>query len=177
MTPEQAKRITKDWILANVDLARAAQTWEDFPIRGERTKRTVRLNYVAPYEWAWDKYLGDMMRLVTVRVGQVMPSEGDWDNALNMASTRQYIEWYRQGYSPPPIVVIENQHGELISLNRRRWLAAREAGIETLSAWFSPVDGLRPQWQIFACNQRREITICQRKPDKSCIGCRIFEEV
>ena len=92
MTPEQAKRITKGWILTNVDLARAAQTWEDFPMRCEREKRTVRLNYVAPYEWAWDKCLGDMMRLVYVRVDQITPSEGEWDNALNMASTRQYIE-------------------------------------------------------------------------------------
>jgi hypothetical protein len=55
------------------------------------------------------------------------------EDVLSMESTRKYIEWYQKGYLPMPIFVV-NKFGELMSINRRRLIAARAAGIDQIPA-------------------------------------------
>ena len=72
--------------------------------------------------------------------------------ALTLATTRQYIEWFKQGHKPPPISVVRHvRGGHLVSCNRRRWLAAREAGVETLKCWYSPTHNRRAKWELKLC--------------------------
>lgn len=48
-----------------------------------------------------------------------------------------YVQWLEEGREPPPIVVVRHVNGELHSLNRRRVMAARDAGRNTILVWFS----------------------------------------
>jgi hypothetical protein len=55
---------------------------------------------------------------------------------LQMPSTQQYIQWYKEGHMPPPITVVFNTTQEkYLSTNRRRLLAAREAGMKQIPVW------------------------------------------
>lgn len=177
LTIEQADATTIDWIRENVDLERAAATWDAQPFRCEHEKRTERIDYTPGYNWAWDQSLGEVMTLVEIQVADCYPKEGGWDNAINMASTLRYVQWFEEGHRPPPIIVIRNKDGDLVSLNRRRWLAAREVGIETLPAWYSPStkNGMYTAWALYTCRMADGPMICERKPEKSCAGCHIFK--
>ena len=63
-------------------------------------------------------------------------SEGmTYEQIVNMPTTQKYIEWYKQGHFGPPISVVFNApEGRLKSSNRRRVVAAMEAGIERIPA-------------------------------------------
>jgi hypothetical protein len=52
----------------------------------------------------------------------------------------RYVGWYRQGLVPPPLFVAESDKvpGRLLTTNRRRALAAQEAGVAAVPAWYSP---------------------------------------
>ena len=68
----------------------------------------------------------------------VDPNEIDYNekhtsekDVIEMESTQKYIQWLKQGIQPMPIQVIRNvDSGKLLSVNRRRLLAAREAGVK-----------------------------------------------
>jgi len=99
LTVEQADQITQEWVEANVDLERARECYRGYPCRRENQKLN-RLDYAPEYEWMIDR-LGDVSVLVEIGVDEVVPSEGDWKVALQYETTRQYIEWFRQGPNPP----------------------------------------------------------------------------
>ena len=61
--------------------------------------------------------------------------ELDYDAIVRMPTTRRYIRQYQQGEMAPPARVVRLKDGTLSSLNRRRIVAAREAGIEEVPAW------------------------------------------
>lgn len=61
------------------------------------------------------------------------------DGITRTPTFRQYVEWAREGSEPPPISsVARSQNGKLVSTNRRRLLAAQEAGAKAIKGWFSP---------------------------------------
>jgi hypothetical protein len=53
---------------------------------------------------------------------------------------QRYVELARAGVEAPFVQVNENDRGELVSSNRRRVMAAKEAGVPTLRAWVSPIN-------------------------------------
>lgn len=55
---------------------------------------------------------------------------------IGMDSTQKYIQWFKQGYEPMPITVVIHQDSKKMnSINRRRILAARAAGVTKIPAW------------------------------------------
>ena len=61
-----------------------------------------------------------------------------YEQVVAMPTTQQYIEWYKQGKESPPIDVVvkqnESEKGQLYSTNRRRVVAAIEAGVSKIPA-------------------------------------------
>lgn len=51
----------------------------------------------------------------------------------------KYVEWAKSGHEPPPISTAENtkEGGKVVSANRRRVLAAQDAGSKSIKAWHS----------------------------------------
>lgn len=145
-TVEQANRIPKDWPAKNVDIEKAEAQWQ-----------TIRppVNGLEPYEfdmpqlgtWRYERFEGFSV-LVEIPVSGMEAAEKEWEFALRYETTQRYIGWQRDGHEPPPPVVITNKHGQLRCMNRRRWLAAREAGVDTLKCWYSPSAGARPKWEL-----------------------------
>ena len=72
--------------------------------------------------------------------GDLLKLEGEkYDTVVNMPTTQRYIEWYKQGEVPPPITVIKRaegveNEGKLVNTDRRRVVAAIEAGVKTIPA-------------------------------------------
>lgn len=101
-------------------------------------------NGTEPFQWAppdvgtWslNPDMGEAAVFLYVPVTAFEPLEQDWDHALRLPSTRRYIDWFRAGHEPPPVFLLRNDRGHLRSCNRRRWLAARAAGIERLPVWY-----------------------------------------
>lgn len=176
-TIPQADQITQEWVEENVDLERARQVCLDRPMRSESQKLTL-LDYKPEYEWMIDDTLGDVEVLTEVAVSDVEPGEKDWDRALMYETTRQYIEWFQEGHEPPPITVVRHVDGSLISANRRRWLAARAAGVKTLKCWYSPTSETgRPKWELRLCSMGGDDRICREySAGGSCVTCAHFEE-
>lgn len=52
----------------------------------------------------------------------------------------KYAEWAKAGHEPPPISTSKaaKEGSKVVSSNRRRLLAAQEAGVEKIKAWHSP---------------------------------------
>lgn len=58
-----------------------------------------------------------------------------FDQVARLPTTQKYIEWYQGGFFGPPITVVQNEiSGRGKSTNRRRIVAALEAGIEKIPA-------------------------------------------
>jgi hypothetical protein len=81
---------------------------------------------------------GFVYRLVMIDPDKIDYAE-KWESVegvLAMPSTKNYIQWYKEGHLPLPISVIYNQPSKTyMSTNRRRLLAARAAGIKRIPAW------------------------------------------
>lgn len=83
--------------------------------------------------------------LVELSPRDLEPGEFDWaDPARTMDRGRlpdveRYMEWLEQGLEPPPIVVVETDHGTLRVIDgHRRLLAAERLGLP-VRAWLSPM--------------------------------------
>ena len=54
-------------------------------------------------------------------------------------SYQRYVQWFKEGREAPPISVFDNRNYPLpVSANRRRVLAAREAGVKSILGWYGP---------------------------------------
>ena len=61
--------------------------------------------------------------------------EGEtYDKVVSMPTTQKYIEWYKQGYEPPPMSLVVHYKNGLSPTERRRWVAAIEAGVKKVPA-------------------------------------------
>ncbi len=142
-TVEQADCVTLIWLLDNVDFDQAKARWEcPFPSNVVQFRCEFEMPTLGT--WRLDPTTDEFSVLVDIPVVEFEPSENEWDKALKFASTRQYIIWQKQGYAPPPLEVVKTATGKLISLNRRRWLAARAAGVKSLYCWYSGT--CHPSW-------------------------------
>lgn len=179
ITIEQADNLTWEGFFETVDWEKAHQAYLAHPNRAESKKLQLLENTIPEYDVMYDKVLGDVWVLVVVSVDEVQPSDGDWERALQYETTQQYIEWFKEGKQPPPIKVVRHVDGRLISCNRRRWLAAREAGVERLLAWYIHTNSNgRPKFERKICsrNGNNEEIVCNRyKQGLSCVGCEYFE--
>jgi len=168
LTVAQCDGITQDWIDNNVDFERAAASYSAYP----RNRWQELVDYTPEYEWIWDKTLGDIFAYTFIPVADFTPAEPDWEYILRHPSTQLYIQWYKEGHLPPPLYVVQYiDDGHLVSCNRRRWLAAREAGIKELPCYYSPTtpEG-RPAWSRRVCYLDHK-TICTWKPRGNCTTC------
>jgi hypothetical protein len=86
--------------------------------------------------WRFDEWCRTYEVLVEVDVSDLTIAEPE-DGCKYRDDYRKYVEWAKEGREPPPIEVVRHVDGHLVSLNRRRTLAAREAGVKTLKAWYS----------------------------------------
>lgn len=77
--------------------------------------------------------------LVELPVDELVLSEHE-DMIRKHPTFARYVEMARAGHEPPPISVAVSDDGQLVSRNRRRVLAAKEAGLKTLKAWVSPLN-------------------------------------
>ena len=133
---EWADGISMEWIEQNVDL-RAALTVEEDPQYHPPSTYSR-----SPAQWAGEAgmwrmdWQGQCAVLLRVPVLCAEPGEKGWDHVINTTETQQYIAWMRQGIMPPPVGLMRNDASRLTYLNRRRWLAARAAGVESWLAWY-----------------------------------------
>lgn len=81
-----------------------------------------------------------------------------------------YVEWAKKGSEPPPINISINGDGTIVSSNRRRVLAAQDAGVESIKGWYSPFnketglplkygDVLRASKEVTVNNQQGSIPL------------------
>lgn len=135
-TVEWADSLSLEWVEKNVNLSAARATddepqWNPLPTK-----------YAKPAKWSgtlgtWrmDKD-GQCAVLIEVPVLCATPGEPDWEYASRYPETQQYAEWMRQGIMPPPVGMLRHVDGPLVLLNRRRWLAARMAGVQKWWVWY-----------------------------------------
>ena len=84
---------------------------------------------------------------------ELTPAEQDWDFARRHWTTRNYVQWALGGHQAPPVNVVRHANSDrgLVSTNRRRVLAAWEAELDTVLAWFSETDASgRALWKMKA---------------------------
>lgn len=69
---------------------------------------------------------------------QIVPTEHEQDIRRHPTFDR-YVSWYKAGHVPPPVFVAQSDKGDgrWFTTNRRRTLAARDAGIKQIPAWVS----------------------------------------
>lgn len=74
-------------------------------------------------------------QLQILAIDDVMFVEDPFDPGIRY-SVAAYVEYFKQGYEPPPGNVVYNQPSKrLVTLNRRRVYAAKLAGRTHLAAW------------------------------------------
>jgi hypothetical protein len=99
--------------------------------------------------WRLDPLDGDYDVLVELPTDQIISGEPE-DGVKFHESYKHYLLWARHGLEPPPITVVAHaDDGRLVSIDRRRLLAAQEAGRKKIKAWFSettPNGG--PTWKL-----------------------------
>jgi len=137
---QEADQVEMSWIRENIDLGQAKQMYLPQP----RTSRKNRHSFKMPPLGTWRvSPFGDISVLIEIPVNEMEASEQEWDIALRYPETQLYIQWQKEGYEPPPLdvirtAIVNGRGGNLRSCNRRRWLAAREAGVKSLKCWYSP---------------------------------------
>ncbi len=134
---EELDKITIDEIARTIDSGKAYAIYCNAPFFPSSSLEPAV--FTMPSEGTWRRNnRGEYEILVKISPLDMMAGEGDWDYALGLESTQIYIQWQKEGKLPPPLTVVRNYKGELISCNRRRWLAAIEAKTEYLYCWYSP---------------------------------------
>jgi len=100
--------------------------------------------------WQLDPW-GELNVLVEIPISEFAPFEGEWERVLKTPQMAEYIRWQKDGFEPPPLSVVSTDMGNLSTQNRRRWLAAREAGVKSLKCWYSPTHPQHcasPKWKV-----------------------------
>ena len=171
-TLQEVNHLTQAQVDSLVNYEQAIACYNTYPF----TKPgDILVDYQPPYDWICEPTLGTVSVLITLPITRFKPGELEWDWALKHWTTRLYIQWYRQGYLPPPLFVVQHKDGSLVSCNRRRWLAAREAGIAELPVWYSPsTDTGMPLWEHRLCMMNNTIVCTRKQEGKSCVGCEHF---
>jgi len=93
-------------------------------------------SYPGLWEWRIDPVLGSLDQFLYLPTMQIRPTENP-EEVRRWRGYQTYVEWAREGKSPPPIGVTLDDNG-LRSVNRRRLLAAQDANRLRIAAWYSP---------------------------------------
>lgn len=136
--PFDLRHITLAEILATVDIEQAVKTYhETFAVAPVSSLTPWPHGNPPPGTWRMDPTFGDFDILVDIPTVEVC--EGEPEDYIKHHRTYQaYLEWARQGLEAPAVMVVRHIKGHLVcSSGRRRRLAAIEAGLPTLRAWFS----------------------------------------
>lgn len=144
----QADQIDIAWILRNVNLDKARKVYQPIPKSSSMIPHEFTMPALGSFQI--DPY-GEIEILVEIPVSELKPSEQDWEHALGRPEMANYIRWQKDGFEPPPLSVVKTDKGNLITQNRRRWLAAREAGVKSLKCWYSPTHPQHcasPKWKV-----------------------------
>ena len=150
MMPLDMRDVTVSDILTQTTVEDAQevhdQTWCKAPSNSEEPWEGL----VPPVgTWRYDGMLDEWEVLVELPADQVEPSAQDWEFARRHWTTRNYVRWAREGKQAPPVDVMRHVSGRLVSANRRRVLAAWEAGLPAILAWFSETDDRgRALWRM-----------------------------
>jgi hypothetical protein len=85
--------------------------------------------------WRMDPVLGYLEQIQRVPVAELGFTEAIDDPSIRR-SVERYVGYYEAGLEPPPADVVWNEPTQqLVTLNRRRVLAAKEAGVPSILAW------------------------------------------
>ena len=86
--------------------------------------------------WRIDPELNELEQLRLFNVSELVSTEPE-AGVRGREDYQKYLEWAKEGKIPPPIHVVRHIEGELRSTNRRRLMAANEAGVKQILGWFS----------------------------------------
>jgi len=134
-------------------IARQSKTREEFT-KAIKNAPAPRQNNVMtePYRGEWktgelfkddygaDPFIYESRDIDPKMFGDLLKLEGEkYETVVNMPTTQKYIEWYKNGEVPPPITVIKRasgveNEGKYVNTDRRRVVAAIEAGVKTIPA-------------------------------------------
>ncbi len=117
--------------------------------QGQPSFLSPRTGYIPPVgTWQPDDMMSKFEVLVELALNQVKPGEPE-GGIKGWAGYALYVQWAREGRQPPPITVVRHADGRLVSIHRRRVLAAKDAGRRTILAWFSETDARgRNPWRL-----------------------------
>jgi lysozyme family protein len=104
----------------------------DVPFKGEFTEGKRYIDSIGDDPYIYETQYVDPKTLL-----DTLNMEGrSYQDVVNMPTTQKYIEWYKQGETPPPIGIVKGwDSGKNISTNRRRIIAAIEAGVDKIPAY------------------------------------------
>ncbi len=147
--PFDMRHVTIEHIMAAVDLQSACRVHEETYGQGRPNSLSPWTGDVPPVgTWRLDATMSEFEVLVELPLDQVEPGEPE-DGIKGWAGYPLYVQWAREGRQPPPITVVRHVKCHLVSINRRRVLAARDAGRRTILAWFSETDAQgRNLWRL-----------------------------
>ena len=147
--PFDMRHVTIEHILATVDLQAARQVHEQTSCQSQPNSLSPWTGDVPPVgTWRLDDMMGEFEMLVELPLDQVEPGEPE-DGIKGWEGYALYVQWAREGRQPPPITVVRHVDGRLVSIHRRRVLAAKDAGLRTILAWFSETDARgRNLWRL-----------------------------
>jgi hypothetical protein len=123
--------------LSKIDVTQAKATFEE-------TAFAARPNSLTPWDgtnpslgtWRLDPDMGEWEVLLELDLEEVFPGEPE-DYIKGWEGYSLYVQWAIEGKEAPAIRVVRHVDGHLVSCNRRRVLAAKDAGLKTIKAWFS----------------------------------------
>lgn len=139
--PFSMKHITVGQVLAAVDIQQAIRVFHE-------TFVAAPVNSLTPWPhgnppvgtWRLDPVFGEFEVLVDIPSEEIR--EGEPEDMIKRHPTYPlYVEWAKAGLEAPAVTVVRHIQGHLVcSSGRRRRLAALEAGLPLLRAWFSETD-------------------------------------
>jgi hypothetical protein len=133
-TQEKAPQTPKEWALSlpNEGEIKRMPNVTDQPYEGEFKEGELLADHYGddPYIYRAEFVSPESFR-------DVLKLEGmTYEQVVKMPTTQQYIEWYKEGKTPPPIsVVIRQEDKRQFANNRRRVVAALEAGVTQIPAY------------------------------------------
>lgn len=89
--------------------------------------------------WRLDTATDGLEQLQWMNLDELTISEPEEDIKRHR-TYEQYVKWAKEGKQPPPINVVKHTKGHWVATNRRRVLAARDAGLKKILAWVSDTD-------------------------------------
>jgi hypothetical protein len=103
----------------------------DAPFKGEFREGVLSIDKYGENPYVFESRMVDPRDYI-----ESLKMEGmTYEQVVNLPTTQKYIEWFKSGEMPPPITAVFNEPlGKLYSTNRRRVVAAIEAGVEKIPA-------------------------------------------